>query len=131
MKHPHVAIVERFFSCFASDDHEGIRSVLADDVRWIIPGRHAHAGTKRGVQEVLGYFEVLQRTGLRAEPLFLEANETCVVDLHRVYSTRGPVKLDGLSVLMWRVEGGRVVEVRNFPGDQYQWDEFFGAIDLD
>ena len=128
MRHPNIAVVERFFSSFAARDQEGLQAVLAKDVRWIIPGRHPHAGVKTGFQQVMGYFAVLEKAGLQVEPMFLEANDACVVDVHHIRSTTGPVRLEGLSVLLWRIEQGQIVEARNFPGDQALWDRFFETL---
>ncbi len=124
-KHPNLQLIEKFFDAFANANMEGIQSILAPNIRWIIPGHHPLAGTKVGVREVLAYFEQLSKAGFKAEPKFMEANDSYVVDFHRVYSTKGPLKLDGNSLLVWRFEEGKIVEVQNFPGDQHEWDRFF------
>ncbi|QKE38975.1 nuclear transport factor 2 family protein [Ferrovum myxofaciens] len=124
-KHPNIELIERFFAAFSKADMNGIRSVLSEDVRWIIPGHHPLAGTKVGIPEVMAYFEQLAKADFTAEPMFLEANESYVVDVHRVYNRTGKVKLDGVSVLVWKFENEKVVEVQNFPGNQHEWDNFF------
>lgn len=127
-KHPNILLIEKFFEYFSSGNLAGIESVLSNDIKWIIPGRHPLAGVKNGVTEVLAYFELLARAGFKAEPKFLEANENYVVDVHRVFSTIGEVSLDGTSVLVWTIKNGRVTEVQNFPGDQHEWDSFFWSL---
>jgi ketosteroid isomerase-like protein len=124
-KHPNIQLIESFFSSFAQGDIPGIGSVLAEDIRWIIPGRHPLSGVKVGIPEVLSYFEQLAKCGFKAEPKFLEANDAYVVDFHRVFSTQGEAKLDGTSILVWTIENGKVVQVQNYPGDQHAWDDFF------
>jgi uncharacterized protein len=124
-KHPNIKLIERFFSFFAKGDIVGIGSVLAADIRWIIPGRHPLSGVKVGIPEVLSYFEQLAKSGFKADPKFIEANHDYVVDFHRVYNTVGEAKLDGTSILVWKIENGKVVEVQNYPGDQHAWDDFF------
>lgn len=124
-KHPNIELIEKFFNSFSREDLDGIKSVLAENIRWIIPGHHPLSGIKVGVAEVLSYFEQLAKVGFKAEPKFLEANDNHVVDVHRVFSTLGSVKLDGTSILVWTIENGKVTEVQNFPGDQHEWDKFF------
>lgn len=124
-KHPNIELVERFFSSFSEQNMDGIKSVLAEKIRWIIPGHHPLSGVKVGVPEVLSYFEHLAKAGFKAEPKFLEANDQYVVDIHRVFSTLGEAKLDGTSILVWKIEDGKVTEVQNFPGDQHEWDNYF------
>ncbi len=127
-KHQNILLIEKFFEYFSSGNLAGIESVLSDDIQWIIPGRHPLAGVKSGIAEVLAYFELLARAGFKAEPKFLEANENCVVDVHRVFSTIGEVSLDGTSVLVWTIKNGKVTEVQNFPGNQHEWDNFFCSL---
>lgn len=123
--HPNINIIQNFFTAFANNDMHGIRAVMSDNIRWIIPGHHPLSGTKTGIAEVMAYFELLAKVGFKAEPKFLEANDQYVVDVHRVYSTIGEAILDGTSILVWKIENNRVVEVQNFPGDQHAWDDFF------
>lgn len=127
-KHPNIELIENFFSCFEQGDIAGIGAILSGDIRWIIPGRHPLAGVKVGVPEVLAYFAQLAKSGFKAEPRFLEANDKYVVDMHRVFSTLGDVSLDGTSILVWTMENGKIVEVQNYPGDQHAWDDFFWKV---
>ena len=42
---------------YAGGSGAALRTLLASDVTWIVPGRNRIAGTYRGLTEVLGYFE--------------------------------------------------------------------------
>jgi ketosteroid isomerase-like protein len=124
-KNDNIKLIESFFSFFSKGDITGIESVLAEDIRWIIPGHHPLAGVKVGIPEVLSYFEQLAKSGFKAEPKFLEANDQYVVDFHRVFNTHGEARLDGTSILVWKIENDKIAEVQNYPGDQHAWDDFF------
>jgi ketosteroid isomerase-like protein len=124
-KDPKIEAIERFFAAYAAHDTDGIRAVLADDVEWVIPGHHPLSGTKRGVAEVAAFFTQLAKAGFQAEPLFLEANEEYVVDVHRGWTTQGVGKVDTLWALVWHFGAdGRVDRVVNLSADQHQMDSF-------
>jgi ketosteroid isomerase-like protein len=117
--------ITRFFAAYASYDLDGMRAVLTDDVEWSIPGHHALSGTKHGVEEGAAFFTQLGKAGFQAEPLFLEANEEYVVDIHRGWTTEGTGKVDTNWALVWHFNReGKVDRVINLSGDQHQMDTY-------
>lgn len=127
-KDPKIGAIERFFTAYAANDGDGIAQVLSEDIEWTIPGHHPLAGTKHGIAEVRSFFEQLGKTGFRAEPLFLEANEEYVVDVHRGWSTAGVGKVDTIWALVWHFGAdGKVDRVVNLSADQHQMDSFIWA----
>ncbi len=99
-KDPTIAAIERFFTAYAANDVDGIAQVLSEDIERAIPGHHPLAGTKHGIAEVHSFFDQLGKTGFRAKPLLLEANEEYVVDVHRGWSTEGVGKVDTIWALV-------------------------------
>lgn len=127
-KDPKIEAIERFFTAYAANDVDGIAQVLAEDIEWTIPGHHPLAGTKRGIGEVRSFFQQLAKTGFEAAPLFLEANEEYVVDVHRGWSTEGVGKVDTTWALVWHFGAdGKVDRVVNLSADQHQMDSFIWA----
>lgn len=95
---------------------------------WTIPGHHPLSGTKHGRAEVLSFFDQLSKTGFQAEPLFLEANDEYVVDIHRGWSTQGVGQVDTTWALVWHFgRDNKVDRVINLSGDQHQMDAFIWA----
>ena len=124
-KDPKIQVIERFFAAYAAHDRAGIATALAQDIRWTIPGRHPLSGTKRGIGEVLAFFDELGKAGFKAEPIFLGSNDSYVVDIHRGWSTALEGKVDTLWALVWHFDGeGKVDEVTNLCGNQAQMDAF-------
>ncbi|MFI0453623.1 nuclear transport factor 2 family protein [Actinomadura sp. 6N118] len=124
-KNPKIDAIEKFFAAYATNDLDGMRAVLTDDIEWTIPGHHPLSGTKRGVEEVAAFFTQLGKAGFQAEPLFLEANAEYVVDIHRGWTTEGEGKVDTLWALVWHFNAeGKVDRVVNLSGDQHQMDAF-------
>ncbi len=123
-----VALVEKFYECYASGDLETMhREVLADDVVWRIPGRHPLSGPKHGAEEIVAFFAQLAKADMKAEVVYLSGDETHVVDVHRGWGATDAASMDMLWVLFYRIEHGRIAEVTNFAADQAQADDFFWA----
>jgi ketosteroid isomerase-like protein len=123
-----VALLQRFYACYAAGDLETIRNeILAPDVVWTIPGRHPLSGPKRGVDEILAYFDQMGTTNVRADVLYMSGDETQVVDVHRGWGSSGSVSMDMLFVLYCRVTDGRISTVTAFAADQIHCDDFFWA----
>jgi ketosteroid isomerase-like protein len=122
-----LALVRRFFACFAAGDLDTLREkVLAPDVIWHVPGRHPLSGTHRGVDEMLAFFAQLGASGFQADLQFLQADDEQVVDVHRGWSSRKDGSdIDLIWVLVYRIENGRITEARNFVSDQAAADTFF------
>ncbi|MFB6521862.1 nuclear transport factor 2 family protein [Streptomyces sp. NPDC056401] len=123
-----VEAITKFFTAYAAYDLDGMREVLAEGIEWTIPGHHPLSGIKRGVEEVAAFFTQLGKAGFQADPLFLEANEEYVVDVHRGWTTGGVGKVDTLWALVWHFDAdGKVDRVTNLSGDQHQMDSYVWA----
>lgn len=122
------AAVQQFFAAYAAGDLEAMSAVLAEDIEWTIPGRHPLSGTKRGIAEVVSFFDQLAKAGFQAEPVFFGTNDEYVVDVHRGWTTQGTGKVDTLWALVWHFDtDGKVDRVINLSGDQHQMDNFIWA----
>lgn len=128
-KHPNIQLIERFFTAYAVSDFEGMKLVMAKDIKWHIPGKHPFSGTKNGIAELMEYLEKLNQFGFRAEPIVMGVNDNYVIDCHRNWSTSsGSVVLNTMSCLLWMIKDNKIVEVFNFPQDQHAVDVFFNKI---
>lgn len=125
---PALNVVQNFFAAYGAGDMEKLRSYVADDVEWHIPGHHALAGTKRGIEEFTGFFTQLGKAGFKAEVLILAANDQYVIDAHRGWSTKADSNIDLNWVLLYQIKDGKIVRVQNFSGDLYASDAFFNAL---
>ena len=127
--HPNLALVNRFFQAYATNDQESIKEILSPDIRWVIPGKHPLSGVKVGVAEVMAYFSQLGKAAFQAAPIVMGVNDQYVIDCHENWTTRsGMANFKGMSCLLWKIEEGKIIEVYNFPEDQHKVDEFFQAV---
>ena len=113
------AIVQKYYEYYSKGDINGIKSVMADDVEWTIPGHHPLSGTKKGVNEIIAFFKELKKSNFKAEVLILEANENYVIDCHRGWGEYEGKKIDMNWVLLFKIENGKIKKVQNFAGDQH------------
>ncbi len=128
MKDSKIIVIEKFFEAYGKHDDNGIAECLAEDIVWNIPGQHPLAGEKHGIPEVKSFFDALALAGFQADPIFLEANQSYVVDIHRGWSTKGEGKVDTTWALVWHFgDDGKVHHVVNLCGNQAQMDSFCWA----
>ncbi|BBM89654.1 hypothetical protein COTS27_01360 [Spirochaetota bacterium] len=125
---PNVKIVQNFFTAYGNNDLQGIRNVMATDVEWFIPGRHKLSGTKKGIEQVVDFFKLLQKANFRAEPIIFAANDDYVIDVHRGWSTSDETDVDMNWVLLYKIENGKIKKVLNFTSDAYTSDVFFDKM---
>ena len=122
-------VIQGFFAAYAKGDLTAIKTFVAEDVEWHIPGRHKLAGTKRSIAEFTEFFGQLGNAGFKAEVMILAANDTYVIDAHRGYSnTDTGSDIDINWVLLYQIENGKIKRVQNFSGDLYASDAFFNEF---
>lgn len=123
----HLSKIQSFFAAYAQKNVAAIRQVMAEDILWHIPGHHPLAGTKRGITEVLAFFDQLGKAGFQAQPLAVAEHGDYVLDHHRGWSTQGS-GLDLKWCLVFRFENGKIKEVTNFCENQQKADLFFWEL---
>ena len=131
--HPNVRLLEAFYQAQAAfyaggDDAADLRSLLADDIVWHVPGRSPIAGHYHGHQEVLGYFGARRanaKATFRVLPRAILAD-----DQYAVHLAGGQLERDGQlrtwrTVGVFRIAGDNIAECWLVPFDQYLFDELW------
>lgn len=119
--------ISAFFSAYASKNVAAVAEVMDEDIVWSIHGHHPLAGEKRGIKEVLAFFDQLAEAGFQAQPLVVAEEGDYVIDHHRGWSTAGS-GLDITWCLVFRFEAGKIKAVTNFCADQHKADLFFYEV---
>jgi ketosteroid isomerase-like protein/predicted kinase len=120
---------------YGGGDLEPVRALLAPDVTWHVPGQNAIAGTYRGLDEVVNYFE--RRQDLAGQTLRLHPGELLVGDGHHIASlTGGSAVVDGReyrwsTVGLYRVAEGRIAECWLLPLDPAAFDRAWAGASPD
>jgi 2'-5' RNA ligase len=109
---------------------DGVRSLLAEDVVWHVPGESAIAGEHRGAEAVLAYMDARRRI---MDGTFRVTVHGAAMIAGRVVQLAGGVAVrDGRSVAwetvgVFRVVGGRIAECWLVPFDQAAFDAIWSA----
>lgn len=133
MRHPNLDIIDRFFHAYRARDLDGVRRVMAQDVKWTALGRHPFGGVKNGFDEVIAFFDqmgsLMGASNTRAEKLVIGANDDFVVECQRVWTSREDGRnLDHLECVLWKFKDAKIVEGRHFYSDSEAVDNFFNYV---
>ena len=118
-------IIDRYFKAYAAHDLDAVREVLAEDVTWHFPGHHALSGTKRGVEEVVAFFDEMGQLQLRPDKYVIGANDGYVLEAQRVFSIDDEFPFETETCVLWKFADGKITSGTHFFADQDKADGFF------
>jgi ketosteroid isomerase-like protein len=131
-EHANAILVRRFHELqgafYGGGPIEPLREMLAEDVRWHVPGRNAIAGDYVGRDQVLDYFKrrrKLARATFQLEVREIVASGPLVFQLVGGSVDRGDDTRSWETAGVLRVCHGRIHECRLLPFDQYLFDEIW------
>ena len=128
-EHPNALLVRSLFDAFARRDLDAILALVPDDLVWHFPGRRGKlAGAHRGRDAVLAFLanvETLTEGTFHLDLLDVTASDGHAVALFRGHGRRAGRTLDNPTALVLRLDGGRILEVREFVWDLYEVDDFW------
>jgi ketosteroid isomerase-like protein len=92
---------------------------LADDVRWIVTGEYSWSHTFAGRDAVLNGLQAHVRSLFAERPRvvahnFIAEGDTVVVEAKGDNVTRTGVRYDNEYCIVWRLENGRVKEIKEY-----------------
>ena len=110
-------IIDRYFKAYAAHDLDAVSEVLAEDVTWHFPGHHPLSGTKRGIEEVVAFFDEMGQMQLRPDKYVIGANDGYVLEAQRVFSIDDEFPFETETCVLWKfaVPAGAPTPVRR-PG---------------
>ncbi len=125
-----LSAAKRAIELFHSGKVEAMRRMLDDDIVWRIPHSHPLAEDIVGADEVIAFFQRVQRETdgtFGAEVIDLAGNERRIFCLMHVRAKRAGKTLDQDVVNIWKLhpETGKVVERQFFMEDLAASDEFW------
>lgn len=127
--HPNALLVRDLFRAFRESDLAAIERVIPDDAVWEFPGRHGKiAGRHEGRAGILGFLMNVMSLTDGTFHLELEdvvANDRRAVAFFRGHARRGQKVLDNPTCLAMRIDGGRIVELREFVWNLFEVDDFW------
>jgi uncharacterized protein (TIGR02246 family) len=125
------AVTDRYLAAVRGADWETAFALFADDAVLRVPGRPPHGGEHRGRDAIVGYF----RAALALAPgevevevvdVLVGSERVAFVVRERFPRPEGVVEIRRANV--YRVHGGRIVEVDVYEGDQAAVDALFAGV---
>ena len=131
----HQDLIDNFFHAYSQRDMTGIRQVMAENVIWSFLGQHKLAGTKKGIDEVIAFFDTMGGIMSDSRPaidkLIIASNEKYLIECQHIKTHR----VDGINIehdvcVLWEIENGKIVSGRHFFADPKSVDAYFNAVPL-
>lgn len=127
--HEHVRVARAAYDAFAAGDLAALAELIAEDVRWHVPGTGPLAGEREGRPAVYGLFAALAaRTGgtLRQRLHAVLADDDHAVALVEETATRDGEEHAVRVVHVLHVRDGRIHEFWEAPVDLAAYEALFG-----
>jgi len=122
-------LLQRGLQALGARDWEALRSLCDDDCVWRIPGRNPLAGKFIGPDAIVARFQLMASTTVSDRPAqvvaLLDGQAYAAAVQQNTVVGRDGSELPFTTITLVRARGGRLVEVQNFPSDQYMLDELW------
>ncbi len=126
-------IINKYFEAYSKHDINGIKKVMSENVTWFFPGNHPLAGVKKGVDEVVAFFDkmatIMSKSKPQIEKLIVASNDKYFIECQRIKINRDDgIHIDHHASVLWTFENGKIVEGRHFFADPQAADNYFIAV---
>ena len=121
-------IIRKAYDDFATGDVPAVFAVLDARMIWHVPGHSPLSGTYTGHEQIGGFFArtmELSAGTFRIEVHQVLADDDLVVVLVTVSARRNGASASFPEVHVWRMRNGKVIEFREFQGDEQREDQFW------
>jgi ketosteroid isomerase-like protein len=124
-EHPNVVAYRRTADAFRAGDLETLRTLIAPDVVWHVPGRHAMAGDVRGLDELVAWLGRLRELGFTLREHDVLGNDEHVCALSSMGAQRPGVDVETRVVSVFHFRAGLQAERWLYPEDMLAWEVIF------
>lgn len=129
MSNKNLAIIEKMWECFREGDTKTLGNIFAPDVIYNMPGYHPLSGIKKGINELLAFFDELGKSNIKVELLKIGIlNENMIVEVHHGYGETKGANLDVINCNIYQIKDDKIARVDCYNGDQHAIDNFFYSI---
>ena len=126
-EHPNAAAYRRTVNAFRAGDFDLIRSLVAEDVVWHVPGRHVMAGDIRGIDGLVAWLGRLGEFAFTIREHDVLGNDEHVVALSYMGARRPGLDIETRVTSVFHYRDGRQVERWMYPEDAAAWDAIFAG----
>ena len=126
-------IIDKYFEAYGKHDMEGIAQVMSENVVWYFPGSHPLAGTKKGIKEVVEFYDKVGKIMKESKPqieklIVAEQGNRLIECIHSKTNRADNNNLEHYACVLWTIENGKIIEGRHFFANQDAVDKYFSAL---
>ena len=126
-------IVNKFFDSYMKRDLDGVKNIMASDVVWYFMGRNKHAGVKKGVDEVIKFFDtmggIMGKSKPTIEKLIVAEKDGYLIECQHIKTNREDgINIDHYASVLWTIENGKIISGRHFFADPESVDWYFNTV---
>ena len=105
----HQDTIDQVFEVYKQHDFNGIKKVMDDNVTWIFLGRHPLAGIKKGINEVVAFFdkmgEIVMKSNPKIEKLITQENDDYAIKcIHFKRNSADGNNIDHHACVLWTLK---------------------------
>ena len=126
-EHPNATAYRRTADAFRSRDFKTLRTLVAEDVVWHVPGEHELAGDVRGIDALVVWLGAVGALGFWLTEHDVLGNDEHVVALSQMGARRAGLDVDTRVTSVFHYREGRQTERWFYPEDAAAWDAIFGG----
>lgn len=124
-EHPNVAAYRRTVDAFRDRDFDTVRSLVAEDVVWHVPGQNPMTGEIRGLDQLVAWLTRVSELGFTIREHDVLGNDEHVCALSYMGARRPGVELEIRVTSVFHFRAGQQVERWFYPEDMAAWDAIF------
>ena len=126
-------ITDKFFAAYAKHDMEAIREVMDENVTWYFLGTHPLAGVKKGIDEVIAFYDkvgkIMSESKPTVEKLIVAEKDNYLIEcIHSVTNREDENNLDHHACVLWTFKNGKIIEGRHFFSDITPVNKYFTTL---
>ncbi len=125
--HPDAIVYRRTVDAFRAGDLDLVKTLIAPEVVWHVPGEHDMAGTIDGREALLTWLAQLAEIGfwLVEHDVFGSDRHVCAIST--MGARRSGVEVETRVISIFRYREGRQVERWFYPDDAAAWNGIFAV----
>ena len=126
-------IVNKFFEAYIKRDLEEIRKVMSEKVTWTFLGQHKLAGVKKGLDEVIAFFDlmgkIMSTSNPKVEKLVIGSNDNYLIEYQSIKTNRSDNNnIEHEICVLWTFEEGKIISGKHFFSEAEKADNFFNLV---
>jgi len=126
-------LIDQFFKAYSNHDMAGIEKVMSRNVVWTFLGQHKLAGVKKGINEVMDFFDKMGSIMADSKPdidkLIVASNDNYVIECQHIKTNREDgINIDHFVTVLWTFGNGKIIFGRHFFADPKAADIYFNAV---